>query len=418
MIHVSNGFTSNGARKTTNEDFFLTNDDLGLYIVCDGSAEGDGAWAARATCQKINEYLLINQGKLFEYNGNPSPTLRQELEQLLHNAVQFASEYINQEKTQDVVRKGRSFTTVDALLVLADTFLIAHAGNARIYLFRDQKLHQITEDDTTFNRMVKAGSTPASVNKQLKKQLLNAIGFQKYVPITIKSLALIPEDLFILCTDGFYNGFSDTFDDESQIINDMVVIEAPKNDLDNLPRTLVNSVDKRSADNVTVLVVKESGAEKTPSKSTIDKQLLKAQIEQIKKLKVFKNISNEEPNILLLHRLFKPLKFKKGQPIVSQGAESSELFIIIRGTAHLVVNGEPKDFRYSPGDSIGELGVFTNEPRSATVIATEDMDVITISRTDLMALIAKDPKLGNRIYEGVIAEIGNKLRFSNQSKQS
>ena len=63
---------------------------------------------------------------------------------------------------------------------------------------------------------------------------------------------------------------------------------------------------------------------------------------------------------------------------------------------------------------VGEMGVFTDTPRSASVVAIDDSVVLRISKKELYELFKKYSGLGNRILLNVIKDIANKLNEDNE----
>jgi eukaryotic-like serine/threonine-protein kinase len=94
---------------------------------------------------------------------------------------------------------------------------------------------------------------------------------------------------------------------------------------------------------------------------------------------------------------FDRLSFPTGARLVRQGEEGHEAYIIVRGrcAAHKRVEGERIDLReMGPGDVFGETSVLTGEPRSATVVALEPLEVLLVTREDF------DEELQSGVWPG------------------
>ena len=63
---------------------------------------------------------------------------------------------------------------------------------------------------------------------------------------------------------------------------------------------------------------------------------------------------------------------------------------------------------------VGEIGVFTDTRRSATVVAVSDSTVIKIGKKDLIMLFENDSVLGNCLLLNVIQDLANKLLEDNE----
>ncbi|MEO6846023.1 MAG: mechanosensitive ion channel family protein [Chthoniobacterales bacterium] len=93
------------------------------------------------------------------------------------------------------------------------------------------------------------------------------------------------------------------------------------------------------------------------------------------------------------------IRFGRGESLTVQGesgVRSERMFIIIRGTAEVLIftNGVRSSVAtLKPGDYIGEMSVLTGEKRSATVVALEDCDVVEIGKDDMARIINESPEL-------------------------
>jgi small-conductance mechanosensitive channel len=103
--------------------------------------------------------------------------------------------------------------------------------------------------------------------------------------------------------------------------------------------------------------------------------------------------------------------FSPDEPIVRRGQEGSSMFVIHRGSVKVQVRegGKVKVvMKLAEGDFFGEMGLFTGEPRTATVIALEETEVLEITHDSLKPLLEDNPELVERFSE-IIAERRAKL---------
>jgi CRP/FNR family transcriptional regulator, cyclic AMP receptor protein len=89
-------------------------------------------------------------------------------------------------------------------------------------------------------------------------------------------------------------------------------------------------------------------------------------------------------------------KYPKNTILVSEGDESTHLYIVRKGTASAYLNnddGRQVNLNYmQEGDYFGELSLLDGKPRSASVIAITDCEIILISKTNFHELLHKDPE--------------------------
>lgn len=102
------------------------------------------------------------------------------------------------------------------------------------------------------------------------------------------------------------------------------------------------------------------------------------------------------------------VSFRAGQTIVSQGQVGNGLFVIVAGTAR-VTTGDTELAHLGPGDVIGELSVIDQEPRVATVTATDPVTCLALASWDLLSLVDTDPQLARNL----LAELARRLRATN-----
>lgn len=99
--------------------------------------------------------------------------------------------------------------------------------------------------------------------------------------------------------------------------------------------------------------------------------------------------------------------FSADEPIVRRGQEGSSMFVIHRGSVRIQVReagGKAKVImKLAEGDFFGEMGLFTGEPRTATVIALEETEVLEITHDSLKPILEDNPELVDRFSE-IIAE--------------
>lgn len=99
--------------------------------------------------------------------------------------------------------------------------------------------------------------------------------------------------------------------------------------------------------------------------------------------------------------------FSADEPIVRRGQEGNSMFVVHRGSVRVQVreaSGKAKVImKLAEGDFFGEMGLFTGEPRTATVIALEETEVLEITHDSLKPILEDNPELVERFSE-IIAE--------------
>ncbi len=137
---------------------------------------------------------------------------------------------------------------------------------------------------------------------------------------------------------------------------------------------------------------------------------------RLSEVEIFAPLSDEETQKLAEKcgaKIFSP-----NEPIVRKGQEGKSMFIVHRGSVkiQIIENGFAKTVAtLHEGEIFGEMGLFTGEPRSATVIAAEETEVLEIKHTAVKPLFKKNPNLMEALSE-TIAERRAMLTSANEEK--
>ena len=89
------------------------------------------------------------------------------------------------------------------------------------------------------------------------------------------------------------------------------------------------------------------------------------------------------------------------------------MYILIKGEL-IVTSAQGKEYsRIKPGGIVGEMGILTDKPRSASVVTATDCIVISINKNEFINLLKKDTVLTIRILINIINDLSEKLRNDN-----
>jgi protein phosphatase len=245
---VSAGTTDVGRKRTHNEDSFLVDDELQLYVVADGmGGHAGGGTASRIAVETIDrEVRAASKARetAFRLRG---PLQESPLPEVLRSAVEKACMAIFNAAQDDPQLQGMG-TTVIALLLKDNHALFAHVGDSRAYLVRGDLIQQISEDHSLVNEQIKAGMiTPEEAKHSRYKNIITrSVGFEEEVQVDVMGLITEPNDVFILCSDGLAN-----------MVDDNEMREMGRGyPIQELPRRFVDLANERGGDdNVTVIAV-------------------------------------------------------------------------------------------------------------------------------------------------------------------
>ena len=204
MRITSCGITDVGVKRTNNEDAYLINDELNLFVVCDGmGGHVGGEMASSIAVNTVEEVLTSVEA------GSSGPSLEDVTEatrEKLRYAIRLAGKRIYEKASAEPEFKGMG-TTVLVLLVEGGQAFVAHVGDSRAYLVRADTIEQLTEDHSLVNEKVRAGVlTPEEArHHKLRNIITRSLGYQEEVDVDIQVRAVRRDDLFLLCSDGLSN---------------------------------------------------------------------------------------------------------------------------------------------------------------------------------------------------------------------
>ena len=121
-------------------------------------------------------------------------------------------------------------------------------------------------------------------------------------------------------------------------------------------------------------------------------------VELLRQIPLFSTCSQRE--LADVAALTVEAQFKKGSILTREGQSGGIAFVIASGTAD-VRRGGKRLARLGEGDVVGELYLIDGLPRSATVQATSDLEVLEIAATDLRKLLRRAPSVVRKLLEAM-----------------
>jgi CRP-like cAMP-binding protein len=109
----------------------------------------------------------------------------------------------------------------------------------------------------------------------------------------------------------------------------------------------------------------------------------------------------------------KSFTFEPGDSVIDADASGrfGRLYIVASGTADAVV-GDEVVASFGPGDYFGEMSVLDGHPRSASVIATSDLETHGLAAWNMRALLREEPDIALHI----IQTLAGRLRAKSETK--
>lgn len=257
LLRRGHGYTDVGRKRSVNEDAFVVDDTLGLYVVADGmGGHSAGEIASQQAIETLHNMVMREREVLSEleelpkhvapaYGSQPPPAIRR-AQRILESAVQNATYMVFGMAEADPTRKGMG-TTLSALFLCGEFALTAQVGDSRVYHIRAGYALQITEDHTLIAWQLKQGLiTPEEARASTKKNVITrAVGSREYVQVDTGCVPVEAGDAFVLCSDGVHGYI------EAAEIAEVMALGASR-----APRRLAELANERGGrDNITSVAV-------------------------------------------------------------------------------------------------------------------------------------------------------------------
>jgi serine/threonine protein phosphatase PrpC len=394
-----------GKKREINEDSFLVDKKLSLFVVADGM--GGHASGEVASQMAVHEFRnAVEAGhEVIERFGNGDATVRpQEVLSLLENAIESAGRAVYYKGQAEPEKRGMG-TTTSALLIAGDRGFIAHVGDSRIYMLRAGQVVQLTEDHSLLNELIRRGRVTkegfeTSPYKQYKNAVTRAVGVYETVQGDTIDFELLPGDQFLLCSDGLH-----------AYLNDTRIIEMLKgDDVKALPKRLVDLANQGGGhDNITAIVVRvETPAVAAGAPATEDRaEELARKVDVLRRMPLFRHLVYKE--ILRLLNVTSVKEYAAGEEIIKEGTPGDEMYLL-RGKIRLHKN-DAFITHLEPGAHIGEMALIDRRhPRSASATAEERSRVLIITRKDFYEIIRKEPQLSTKLLWAFTQVLADRLR--------
>jgi serine/threonine protein phosphatase PrpC/CRP-like cAMP-binding protein len=393
--------TDIGRQRDHNEDNYLVDPKLNLFVVADGmGGHAAGEVASQIAVHEVSRVVRENTDVIGRYANNHEMAARQDILAVLEHAVQTACASIYHRGQTEAEKRGMG-TTTSALLLCGDRGFIAHVGDSRIYLLRQSQVHQLTEDHSLINELVRRGKLrrdqiEGSPYAKYKNAVTRAVGAYESVETDTLDFEVLPGDHFLLCSDGLHAYLKDN--DVPEILTSDDIADAPK--------TLVALANAGGGhDNITAVVVRvEAGEAKEHAARASD---LANRVEVLKKMPLFKHLTYKEVMRLLNVTVVKD--YAEKEAIIGEGSEGDELFIILSGKVRLH-KAEAFITHLERGAHFGEMALVDRSPRSASATADEPSRVLMLRRRDFYEIIRKEPVLATKLLWSFVQVLTERLR--------
>jgi PPM family protein phosphatase len=238
-----------GLKRLHNEDRFVADPTLGLYVVCDGMGGGNAGEIASALAVKTIHAHLAEAAQHADLPliGPCDATVSAPANRLA-SAIRAANEAVHRESWSRPDYAGMG-TTVVAALLREEVLAIAHVGDSRLYLVRNGAIQALTTDHSwVAEQLLKGFITEEEAERSPQRNIVTkALGVESSVDVELTEVPIKSGDMLLLCSDGLTRGV---------LPNDILHILSGSDDLAAMSdRLIVMANEAGGNDNTTVVVV-------------------------------------------------------------------------------------------------------------------------------------------------------------------
>lgn len=245
-IHIeAAGRTDVGLRRNSNEDAFAVRKDLGFFVITDGMGGHAAGDVASSLAVEAMTGLLEDPDHTWPGDAHGSPA---DPRAYLVASIKHANNIVHRAATADRSKRGMG-TTVVAALAKGSSVWLAHVGDSRVYLFRDDHLVQLTHDHTVANVWIAEGmAVDLAKTLPIGKQLARALGTKPTVDVDVREEEMRPGDVLLLTSDGVHG-----LVEEGELTT---ILTEVGNLVEGVERILARANAKGGRDNSTAILVR------------------------------------------------------------------------------------------------------------------------------------------------------------------
>lgn len=394
MKFLSMSVTDKGLIRKNNEDHFLELPELGLFAIADGmGGELCGEIASETAVNALSDFVTENRAVIDAFQMNSSAENKTQVLDMLADALRNANAKVFKEAGKRDI-DGKMGTTLTALLVIDNTGFMVHAGDSRLYMIRHSEVTQLSTDHTLINDYKKQfGDYSGVFDAKFSGILTKAVGIQEYVEPEKLTFAILPEDKYLLCSDGLYNGLECDTPDFGDIFD--TPFEDPQKEKERLKeamRSLTDVVYKNGApDNVSMILVSAFTTDEEEVTGT--REFIK-KFDKIRAIELFRDLEYRE--LLSVMAQVEIRTYNKYDVISKMSASDRELFIILDGKVSALKGSKLlKTFR--SGDHLGDVAFLSGEIPSYNLLLDKTSSFLVIKKSAFDKIVAEEPIIGVKL---------------------
>jgi serine/threonine protein phosphatase PrpC len=226
-----------GSKRDSNQDSYLANENLGIFVVADGmGGHSGGEVASSLAVQTVENEIRALKGSPARFRDVIQKVYERASIRIFDKAAIESPELV-----------GMGTTMVGCFLHEKNVF-IGNVGDSRCYLYKDQKLWQLTEDHSLLNEQIRSGLLrPEQASTFTGRNVITrSVGYERAVHVDVIEREVVSGETYLLCSDGL-----------SGLVTDEKILQTFKTkSLSEVALALVNlAIAHGGDDNITVLIL-------------------------------------------------------------------------------------------------------------------------------------------------------------------
>ena len=383
MKVVASGKSDIGLSRENNEDAYFVDQDLGIFIVCDGvGGENAGEVASSIAIEETVNYIREEIDFLEECRSGKYKD--DSIFRFCADAVRHSCRTIH-DKSNLFPEYRNMGTTLTMAVTMGDRILICHVGDSRAYLVNDTGDHQLSEDHTLVKDFLKKGLIAKEENAApfMHNILTRSLGKYPSVEVDCVMIAVTAGDRVILCSDGVSNGLKP--DDELRgILGD--------GDIDFQVDQLIKFGYKRKTnDNMTAIVIEVQEEDSFSDYSYLQESLV---AEILQECDVYRGLTFSQISRMRSH--MEVFHLRRNEVLIQACERYNGFFLVIDGG--LMSNGE----LLTRGEGLGLCSLLKDQYATDDKIAVRDTRLLLFSKKKFDSFSKRYPWIANEIMKNII----------------
>ena len=249
----AHGLSDPGPVRKSNEDSFISDAALRLFVVADGmGGHSAGEVASSLAVETIAGFIRRTEADAeFSWPYGIEPGLSF-LANRLRTAVHLANRRVFRaaERYDEYTGMG---TTVVGALIAGTRLAVANAGDSRLYMYANGGLIQLTHDDTWAATVLasQGSSNPAAPAESMRRVLTNVLGAREEAEVRLSEHELTRGDMILLCSDGLYSVVDDGALEK--------LLSAGGRPAELVPQLIETALARGARDNITAVLARFDG---------------------------------------------------------------------------------------------------------------------------------------------------------------